>query len=150
MESLFIKCNPWFWCTENLYSNVVAQTDQEFILCPDTTTLHFDIVEYNTKNNKWDDFFKINSQISEYNTFKSYHNLIALNKKKQLLYVYNSDCKLIVIDLNTKGFMQRQAKSKYNGESGSCLVINNEFHLFGGHTHRRHFIWNSTVGTFKK
>eukprot|EP01084_Bolivina_argentea_P171136 296502_1 len=145
MDCWFLECSSWLWSSDNLYSNAVARTDEAFILCPDTATsyLYFTIVQYDTKQKTWEDFFKIN-------TFKSYHNIIALNKKKKLLYVYNSDCKLTVIDLNSKGFMQCQAKSKYSGLYGSCLVINDEFHIFGGNTHRRHLIWNSAVGTFKK
>ena len=103
----------WTYPRPDGYSNAVPINEKEFILF-----INFAIKKYSIKDQSWSDLYK------HLEIFNSSQNSIALNEDKRLLYLYNSDCKVTIIDLKSKGFMQTQAKTKYNGSYCSSLVIN--------------------------
>eukprot|EP01084_Bolivina_argentea_P292670 503206_1 len=142
----YVSCSQLNLRLSSQYSNATSLNENEFIICPAVNnpwnTLK--IAKYNSKTDKWTDIYTHKERV------RSVDNSIAFNSGKNLIYIYNSESKLTIIDLNSKGFMNCPINTKYDSSHGSSFVINDEYHMIGGNNHTKHLIWKQQIYKFKK
>eukprot|EP01083_Nonionella_stella_P064918 169664_1 len=144
---------PYTWtslaarpCTK--YVNILVLNDTELLLVPYSRDSH-SLFKYDRITDKWAEWFDYSSTFGD--TFETRYHTNALNEDKNMLYIYNEKGMVIEVNLVThESIIPNQLF--HDGSHIASLVIDNQFHIFGGWFPRdkAHFIWNKDAQTMDR
>eukprot|EP01084_Bolivina_argentea_P017119 31973_1 len=152
--STFMQLKSYPFVQHGSYSTSIPQVlnNEELLIVPYTTGANL-LYKYNIKNNEFYPYLKYpNGLDTRYNT-------ASLNTNKTLLYILNTNGKVIEVDLKKETFTTFNGYSAgvgfgmlLCGAHAKSLFINGQFHVFGGWYRQTasHFIWDKQQQILKE
>jgi len=139
---------PWTLETKQLpfdrFDCPIAINEKELIVAPYHS--HYwqtkGLYKYHTDVHTWSESIAYAPKMRT-----SFHTT-AYDAKNNLLYIYNKEALLIIINLTTQKMVAHPVR--HMGKYAASIVIDGELHIIGGWKSNKHLIWDNTQCEFKE
>ena len=115
----------------------IVINDKEFIITPYQS--HYwrsdGLYKYNINHKQWTE-----TEYKYPTSIKTSFHTSAYDDKNELLYIYNKEALLIIINFKTTQISIKKVTNV--GKYAASVVINGEFHLIGGFKSNKHMKWS--------